>query len=156
MNREVYIRPTGISTHRNTELILTLKTVKVKLSCIMSCAIIHRIFKGFRNGYKQGQILLSGITRGATVFSNYGRHRMVSKQNRLFFGSLVNASLDLQSKDHLGCNLALNACDSRKPDYLGRLKGYGINITAANYQGKTALYLLYALEKVSNHELRER
>lgn len=71
----------------------------------------------------------------------YTQDEKISREARLF-SMLVSAGLDMESRDHQGRNLALNASNDNRLDYLMRLKAYGINVTAKDSQGRTAMHLL--------------
>ncbi|KAL8836249.1 MAG: hypothetical protein Q9170_002993 [Blastenia crenularia] len=70
------------------------------------------------------------------------------------FDLLTKAGLDLHSVDHQGRNIALHAVSDGNVDYLQRLKVYGADVSANDYQGKTALHIL-ASREVSHHDTSE-
>jgi len=73
----------------------------------------------------------------------------ICREKRLF-EILIAAGLDIESTDHQGQNIILNAGSDQHLDYLKRLKGYGVKLMAKDYQGRTAMHVLASREVYHN------
>ncbi|KAL8860194.1 MAG: hypothetical protein Q9178_003458 [Gyalolechia marmorata] len=78
------------------------------------------------------------------LYTSYSSGR-IEDEGRLI-KILTAAGLDLNSTDHQGCNVILSTCCITNLDKIQRLKEYGVNATARDHRGATALHLLLAKE----------
>ncbi|KAL8849382.1 MAG: hypothetical protein Q9221_005620 [Calogaya cf. arnoldii] len=79
------------------------------------------------------------------LFPQVTLHSMVDDEAPLF-EALIAAGLDVNSKDNNGYNIALDISRDEDLDKLKRLKGYGVDVSAIDHHGRTALHLLAGKE----------
>ncbi|KAL8947913.1 MAG: hypothetical protein Q9222_005850 [Ikaeria aurantiellina] len=76
------------------------------------------------------------------LFGLYTNRSHVEEEEGRLIQVLRKAGLELQSTDHRGYNIVLNAASEGNLDYLKRLTGYGVDFQIKCHQGRTALHTL--------------